>query len=184
MSPEPYERSIESGVTPEHLPNVTFHTRTSNVAEQGLLKSRSEIFLLSANQQEKEKVEQIESRTTIWDRKPIDFSVKNYQPCPPKRNTRESMIKGWNENNTRELQHQPKDNQTLALPTLVLPQLLKTRENTVNFSAKYRPISSQTSRIMFLRTGTLPRDPYSLAEPHQFRGDNFRPVSFMLHFGH
>ena len=32
--------------------------------------------------------------SSIWNRKPVDFSRRLYDPCPPKRNTREA-IKPW-----------------------------------------------------------------------------------------
>ena len=34
------------------------------------------------------------SNTNVWDKKPVDFTWKNYHPKPPKRNTRDA-IKPW-----------------------------------------------------------------------------------------
>lgn len=147
-------------------------------AVQGLEKSRSDAFLTSMKRRKKG----IEARKvkTVWDIKPIDFSVKIYQPHPLPRNSREAMIKGCN-------LAKPESGSSIrlidpAVPQLHLPALLMEKESDSRptFEAKHRPPSSQTSKLMFIREGKFKPEPYFTDSVGIHRRDLFRKVLYYL----
>ena len=143
-------------------------------AVQGLEKSRSDALLTSIKRRKKD----TEARKikTVWDIKPIDFSVKIYQPHPLPRNSREATIKGWDlaksENDSSIRLIDP------TVPQLHLPALLMEKESDSRptFQAKHRPPSSQTSKLMFIREGKFKPEPYFTDSVGIHRRDLFRKV--------
>lgn len=63
----------------------TFKSKREYEALRGLIEVRSE------NQAP---IPKVKNYLTIWDKEPVDFSLKLYHPHPPKRNSREA-IKPW-----------------------------------------------------------------------------------------
>ncbi|XP_065053752.1 uncharacterized protein LOC135682690 [Rhopilema esculentum] len=160
---------------------VSFDSRVSLDAMQGLVKSRSDLFMTAYHRRQ----EMLESAkvNTVWDLKPIDFSVKMYQPNPPPRNTKESMVKNWsvlklkNNLSSKEIRKESRLVES-SVPLLKLPSLLvpKDIDELPEFVAKFRPPSSQTSRRSFIREGMYAKDPYKTDSVGIHRRDIFRKL--------
>lgn len=153
---------------------MSFDSIVSLDAVQGLEKSRSDAFLTSMTRQkawtEANKIK------TVWDIKPIDFSVKIYQPNPLPRNSREAMIKDWS-----SIKSEGESTGRLvnpSVPRLHLPALLleKDTDPRPKFEAKHRPPSSQTSRVVFIREGKFQPEPYFTDSVGIHRRDLFRKL--------
>lgn len=73
-----------------------FHQRLDNESYKRLVQQRNQVFLrMEHKPKENSKARSLSSHSlSIWERKPVDFSRKKYDPHPPKRNARES-IRPW-----------------------------------------------------------------------------------------
>ena len=156
---------------------MRFDSMVALDAVQGLEKSRSDVSLTSMTLK-KDRIEANKVKT-VWDIKPIDFSVKIYQPHPTLRNSRSAMVKGSGvaistseATSTRLIDP--------AVPALHLPALLmeKEQDSRPSFETKHRPPSSQTSRVMFIREGKFKPEPYFTDSVGIHRRDLFRKVKF------
>lgn len=155
---------------------MSFGSTVALDAVQGLEKSRSGAFLESITRR-KQRIE-AEKVKSVWDIKPIDFSVKIYQPRPPPRNTRQSMIKGWNGAKSTTLKFDEDRLVDPSVPQLQLPTLLmeKDIDPRPEFKAKYRPPSSQTSKMIFVRDGKFQPERYVTDSVGYYKRDLFRQV--------
>lgn len=161
-------------------PLMSFHSTVSLNALQGLEDSRSEAILDSTTRR-KQRIEDAKVKT-VWDIKPIDFSVKIYQPHPPPRNSRESMM---NVRGDKELHTALKVGRNRlidpSVPQLSLPTLLieKEMDERPNFKAKFKSPSPQASEILFIREGKFKPDRYVTDSVGYHRRDLFRKVIYM-----
>ena len=168
--------------TVEHSKScMGFDSRVMLDAIQGLEKSRSATFLTSIarrqDEMERGKVK------TVWDIKPIDFSVKLYQPRPLPRNSRECMVK---DHKSRAvglmsiIEERSERRRTIdpSVPKLRLPSLLvvKEKDNRPIFHRKCRPPSPQTAEIQFIREGKFKPDQYVTQSVSIHKRDMFRQV--------
>lgn len=118
------------------------------------------------------------SSSSIWDRKPIDFSPRLYQPKPPKRNSKEAM-KPWKYGSKETTSKQ--QSQEIEKPPLDLSAYLSEKskidwQNDENsresFQGSFRLLTANRARIeasktMGFRDGL---DQYKNPMPHDFRG--------------
>lgn len=119
------------------------------------------------------------SSSSIWDRKPIDFSPRLYQPKPPKRNSKEAM-KPWKYGSKETTSRQ--ESQEIEKPPLDLSAYLSEKskidwqqndENSrASFQGSFRLLTANKARIeasktMGFREGL---DQYKNPMPHDFRG--------------
>ena len=157
---------------------MSFNSTVALDAVQGLEKSRSDAFLTSLARR-RQRLES-ERLRTVWDIKPIDFSVKIYQPHPSQRNSRESMVRDWGvvPTSLNELQSHSSRLIDPTVPQLQLPTLLKERksDSRPKFETKHRPPSSQTSRVVFIREGKFKPERYFTDSVGVHRRDLFRKV--------
>ena len=146
-------------------------------ATQDLLRSRSDCFLESKRARDRIRSEEEWKNRTPWDIKPPDFTLQIYQPKPPKRNTRESMIPGYNDDEWNEKAKERRQ-QRIEFERIPLPKILQPPvSEKAPFCTQFRIPDSHAAKITCVRKGIHKRDPYVTPGPHAFRGDNFRPVS-------
>eukprot|EP00112_Aurelia_sp_Birch-Aquarium-sp1_P025586 Seg858.5 transcript_id=Seg858.5/GoldUCD/mRNA.D3Y31 product="hypothetical protein" protein_id=Seg858.5/GoldUCD/D3Y31 len=152
-------------------------------AIQGLEKSRSASFLTSIVRR-KDEIERSKLKT-VWDIKPIDFSVKLYQPRPLPRNSRESMIKD-RKSSAVIIEERSERKRTIdpSVPKLHLPSLLMVKEEDSRpiFHRKCRPPSPQTAEIHFIREGKFKPDQYVTQSVSIHKRDMFRQLENFRQF--
>lgn len=162
-----------------------FDSRVMLDAIQGLEKSRSASFLTSIVRR-KDEIERSKLKT-VWDIKPIDFSVKLYQPRPLPRNSRESMIKD-RKSSAVIIEERSERKRTIdpSVPKLHLPSLLMVKEEDSRpiFHRKCRPPSPQTAEIHFIREGKFKPDQYVTQSVSIHKRDMFRQVFISFSISH
>ena len=169
--------------TVEHTKScMRFDSKVMLDAIHGLEKSRSATFLTSIARRQDE-MERGKLKT-VWDIKPIDFSVKLYQPRPLPRNSRECMVKDHKSRAVglmsmiEERSAERKRTIDPSVPKLRLPSLLvvKEEDNRPVFHRKCRPPSPQTAEIQFIREGKFKPDQYVTQSVSIHKRDMFRQV--------
>ena len=171
-----------SAIVEQNRSRMGFDSRVMLDAIQGLEKSRSATFLTSIGRRKGE-IERGKLKT-VWDIKPIDFSVKLYQPRPLPRNSRECMIKDHESTAVglmsiiEERSAERKRTIDPSVPKLHLPTLLMVKEEDDRpiFHRKYRPPSPQTAEIHFIREGKFKPDQYVTQSVSIHKRDMFRQV--------
>ncbi|PFX24890.1 uncharacterized protein LOC111331089 isoform X1 [Stylophora pistillata] len=162
---------------------VTYRSKVDFNVTQTLIRSRSDCFLESKRARERMLKEKELKNRTPWDIKPPDFTLQIYRPKPPKRNTRESMIPGYNEDEWNE-RAKERTKQRIEFKPSVLPKILQPPvSHKVPFSTHFRIPDSHTAKIKYVREGVHERDPYVTPGPHAFRGDDFRPLENPKKYG-
>lgn len=156
--------SVQSAVTDFRVNPFGWNSRTSFDATQHLLRSRSESFVLRAQPPDMD----------VWKRPPPDFRPQCYAPKPPKRNSKEAM-KPWrhnekeNEEDEENEREGEKDGKNVQLPSLVsLSQ--SDKQEPEDFVTRFRVLTPNGARAMFVRHGTYYPGMYQSPKPHDFRG--------------
>lgn len=156
---------------------VSYRSKVEFNVTKALIRSRSDCFLESKRARERMLKEKEFENRTPWDIKPPDFTLQIYRPKPPKRNTRESMIPGYNEDEWNE-RAKERNKQRIEFKPISLPKILQPPvSHKVPFSTQFRIPDSHAAKIKYVREGVHKCGPYVTPGPHAFRGDNFRPVS-------
>lgn len=120
---------------------------------------------------------------SVWEKKPIDFSPRLYQPKPPKRNSREAM-KPW-KFGSRSVEVLASSDETPKKPLMGLEEYLsdKTKPNLDLFDTDPRPSFTSSFRILTANRARFEAsktmgfreglDSYKGLRPHDFRGVSF-----------
>nr|CAH8848347.1 unnamed protein product [Trichobilharzia regenti] len=101
------------------------------------------------------------SQDSVWNTLAPDFSLHRWKPCPPVRNSRESMKPKLKISYAKESYDSQKWDVELnyALEKDIYPKL--------KFSRSIRPF---TAKILFVKCGSFKPGPYKMPKPHDFRG--------------
>lgn len=147
-------------------------------ASEDLIRSRSECFLETKRARDRRRSEELLDVKTVWDVCPPDFRLQLYQPRPPKRNTRESIIPGYDEDQwNKELRERKSDK--IAFERIPLPKILQPHAlEKPPFATRFRIPDSHAAKLWFVKEGVYHPGAYTTPGPHAFRGDEFRRVSW------
>ena len=175
--PRPRLLSASSSMENVDLP-FNFRNQVDFNAVCDLVRSRSECFLYSKQKQDRGNEYENFRKRTVWDIKPPDFTLQLYQPKQLKRNSRESIISGynddeWNKRIAEEKREKKIRFERVPLPKILQPEGIKLKPN---FVTRFRIPDSNKVKLEFVKKGKFPEGPYKAPGPHAFRGDDFRPV--------
>lgn len=147
-------------------------------ATQSLLRSRSDCFLESKRKLDRERTQKIRDDSNAWDIPPPDFRLQLYQPKPKTRNARESMIPNYDSDEWR-IQKAAKQKDPIKFERIPLPKILQEPKQELKpFVTRFDIPDSCAANQTFVKDGKFNPGPYSNPEPHTFRPDAFRIVSF------
>ena len=154
----------------------SFQSQVNFKAFKDVLHSRSECFLESKRARDKLRTEEQIAKRTSWGITPPDFTFQNYQPKPAKRNSREAMIPGYDEDDWNRNAKQER-RQRIQFEPVPLPKILQSPPlERTPFTTQFCIPDSFAARLKYVKDGMHKRGPYSAPGPHAFRGDDFRPV--------
>ena len=142
--------------------SFNFTSRLEFDAKSNLLRSRSDTCL------GKHRTDSLPRKSTVvnpWTIPAIDFTLHHCKPTFSQLNTKKSL-------------HHGKKKRNKEFVKIPIPKVLEqSASKEIPFVTSFRSPSARTARIIGVKEGMHPTEPYKPVGPHAFRGDDFRPVS-------
>ena len=132
-----------------------FEKRTAFDAAKDLLKSRSDSFLLPSPATDDDP----------WKRAAPDFRPQVYAPKPPKRNSRDA-VQPWKYGTIPGEYKFVRRPCTVTLPHVLNPRPPRDQPIVTHFDIP----DAAEARMMIVKEGMFPAEPYVMPKPHDFRG--------------
>ncbi|KAL4646847.1 hypothetical protein GN956_G9573 [Arapaima gigas] len=101
--------------------------------------------------------------TTVWDRKPPDFSPKLYTSLQPPQQRSEKRCPPATRSSKNTI------HRVTELTSHVLPEIREKKTSLPPFSLRFRPPDSLESKLQFVKSGKYPTSAYRDPKPYDFR---------------